>query len=102
MGWELGRTELLSQAPSFPFKLCNKEHVLLLKLKWKQKHLSWKPLREGFSDGQSPMLGQRRHSQVRDARRLHLRQGGPVGPEGRRAVDQCAVLSQALGRGGRP
>lgn len=35
--------------------------------------------------------------QVWDAGRLHLGQGGPVGAEGGRAVDQCTVLGQALG-----
>lgn len=42
--------------------------------------------------------GGRLYSQVGDARRLHLREGGPVGAEGGRAVNQRAVLSQALGR----
>lgn len=36
------------------------------------------------------------HSQVGDAGGLHIGQGCPVGAEGRGAVDQGAVLSQAL------
>lgn len=39
------------------------------------------------------------YSQVRDARRLHLGERGPVGAEGGRAVDQRAVLRQALHSG---
>ena len=41
----------------------------------------------------------RLYSQVRDAGWLHLREGGPVGTEGGRAVDKRAVLSQALSGG---
>ena len=39
-----------------------------------------------------------RDLQVGDAGRLHLSQGGPVGPERGGAVNQCAVFLQSLRR----
>lgn len=76
------------------------------KLKQKYKRLSCNLLSEGFSQGAQHIIprvseGQTPaalYSQVRDAWRLHLREGSPVGAEGGRAVNQRAVLSQALGR----
>lgn len=104
MGLGDGRVGLFSLDPSFLFesKTCPLLHSL--KLKQKPDHLSWKPLRERFSiltyvsrraGGMLP--GQGLYSQVRDTGGLHLGEGGPVGAEGGRAVDQRTVLGQALG-----
>lgn len=73
------------------FPRCTNVRSWRMRPLWRQKEKTCLPIQAG-----APRQTDQIHSQVRDARRLHLGQSSPVRPEGGGAVDQSAVLLQAL------